>query len=76
LSKGLGPTPQPVDVPPLGERLAVEVAIPLDPQITRIGIRDEYTKAFTGFDTTTINPSGTTTLVTMSFTVPKGATSS
>jgi excinuclease UvrABC nuclease subunit len=38
-------------------------------------INTEYTKAFP-FDTTTINSSGTTRLLTTSFTVPKGVTSS
>lgn len=38
-------------------------------------VNTEYTKVFP-FDTTTINASGTTTLLTTSFTVPKGATSS
>ncbi len=37
---------------------------------------DEYTKAFTGFDTTTINASGETANLTTTFTVAKGATSS
>jgi hypothetical protein len=34
-------------------------------------VNDEYTKAFTGFDTTTINASGETANLTTTFTVAK-----